>query len=296
MANFVGAAWMTAAMFFFALLDASIKLASPALPIHQILILVGVAGTTVFALTCRAQGLAAAPPALFRGPALFRSLTEACAWVTLAIGVTLIPLGLFTTIIQAAPILVALGASVFLNERIGWRRWLAIGLGLTGVLIVLRPGSDGFDLLVLVTVAGVFFQSARDLFTRRIATTLRSQQLCVGSFSALFLAGLILWAIDQRPIVWPDVRLGLLMLAIVGTGIPAVFATITAMRTGDVGAVVPFRYTRIVFGITIGMIVFAETLDPYTILGAAIIVSAGFYTLWREMLHRRTSNGGQSTL
>lgn len=291
MDNLRGAALLTFSMLCFALEDMFVKLAAQTLPRGQILILFGIGATLVFAPAARALGQSPFPRALLRGPVALRSLCDGIASVGFVMALAMIPLSLMTTIVQANPLLVTLGAALIFAEPVGWRRWAAILAGLGGVLIVLRPFDAGFEAAALFAVMGVLFQSARDLITRRVEVGITSIQISIAGFLAQIAAGAALMLITSERLVWPDAREWLYLAGMLGIGLPAFYSIIAAMRIGDISFVAPFRYSRIVFGLLVGLIVFDETLDRWMLIGAAVIVASGLYTLWREARLRRASLG-----
>jgi drug/metabolite transporter (DMT)-like permease len=184
--------------------------------------------------------------------------------------------------------MVTLGAALFFGEAVGWRRWMAIMVGLIGVLIVLRPFGSAFDPIALLAVVGVIAMSARDLATRQITQSISTIQLSVIGFLATIPAGAVgLTLAGASPVIPSTAVFGIWILAI-AIGVPSLYCIIAAMRIGDISFVSPFRYTRIVFGLLAGLLVFDETLDNYTLIGAAIIVASGIYTLLREASLRRS--------
>jgi drug/metabolite transporter (DMT)-like permease len=207
--NLIGALWMIMAMAFFALVDTCIKLATVSVPRAQVVVVMGAVGLLAFALAARARGLKPMPPEIFRGPSLLRAAGEAGATTCFVFSLSEVDLSLFTTIVQANPLIVVLGAALFLGEPVGWRRWAAILLGMVGVLIVLRPTGEGFNAFALLVFLGVLSQSIRDLATRRVAEGVHTLQLSCGSFLALIAAGFISSSASSRtrhpcaPRAWP---------------------------------------------------------------------------------------------
>ena len=296
MSNLQGAAFMVAAMAGFAVEDAFIKGASAQLPPGQIMSMLGLGGATAFAIWSLRRGENPLPRSLLRGPALYRSILEAATSLNFIIALSLVPLALLTTIMQANPLLVTMGAALFFGAPVGWRRWSAIIIGLIGVLIVVRPFGTAFELTTLWVVAGAITQSARDLATRRTHAHVTTLQLSTAGFGVMIPTGIIVCLIFGTPPVWPSLVNWGYLLAAVGIGIPALYAIILANRLGDISFVAPFRYSRIVFGLALSVIVFGEVLDGYTLLGAAIIVTSGLYTFAREARLRRTSPSLKATL
>ena len=289
MGNMRGAALMVIAMLGFAVEDTLIKLMADELPSGQILILLGLGGASVFTLWALIKGETPFALRFLRGASGVRAICEGLAALGFVTALALVPISLVTTIIQASPLMVTLGAALFFKEAVGWRRWLAILVGLTGVLIVIRPFGETFEAAALFAVMGVTFMSARDLATRQITGTISTLQLSVIGFLATIPAGALGMIMAQATWVTPSLpTMGLYVMAVM-IGVPALYCIIAAMRIGDISFVTPFRYSRIVFGLIAGLMVFDETIDGYTLLGAAIIVTSGIYTLWREArLRRRT--------
>ena len=127
--------------------------------------------------------------------------------------------------------------------------------------------------------------SARDVATRRVPKQTPSLVLAILGFGATIPAGLILIAFDPHLLV-PTSQETILFVASIFIGVGAYYCIVTAMRLGDVSAVVPFRYSRLVFGVAIGVWYFDETLDRWTLIGSAIVVGSGLYALWRETRRR----------
>jgi drug/metabolite transporter (DMT)-like permease len=284
--NLVGALWMIMAMACFALVDTCIKLATESVPRAQVVVVMGAVGLLAFALAARARGLKPMPPAIFRGPSLLRAAGEAGATTCFVFSLSEVDLSLFTTIVQANPLIVVLGAALFLGEPVGWRRWAAIVLGMVGVLIVLRPTGEDFNAFALLVFLGVLSQSIRDLATRRVAPGIHTLQLSCGSFLALIGAGFVIGIVQDTPPMRPQGLAWLYLFGAAGLFMPAIYAMVAAMRVGEIGFVAPFRYSRILFGLGLGVVIFGETLDAYTLSGAALIVGTGLYSFWRETRKR----------
>jgi drug/metabolite transporter (DMT)-like permease len=284
--NLVGALWMIMAMACFALVDTCIKLATASVPRAQVVVVMGAVGLLAFALAARARGLRPMPSAIFRGPSLLRAAGEAGATTCFVFSLSEVDLSLFTTIVQANPLIVVLGAALFLGEPVGWRRWAAIALGMVGVLIVLRPTGEDFNAFALLVFLGVLSQSIRDLATRRVAAGIHTLQLSCGSFLALIAAGFIIGIVQDTPPMRPEGMAWLYLFGAAGLFMPAIYAMVAAMRVGEIGFVAPFRYSRILFGLGLGVVIFGETLDAYTLTGAALIVGTGLYSFWRETRKR----------
>lgn len=279
MDNLRGIALMTLAMAAFSLEDVFIKRLAETLPIGQILVMLGAGGTIVFAGLARQQG-ARLGPALRLRAVWLRNLGEVSGTLLFITALSLMPLSTLATILQTAPLIVTLGAALFLGAPVGWRRWSAIGVGFAGVLLIIRPGLDAFEPLALLALAATICLSLRDLATRAVPQSTSSTLLAAMGFAMVTLAGLILLPLGTGP-VWPDqAGWGLFAGALI-SALVAYAAITNAMRAGDVATVTPFRYTRLLFSIALGMAVFGERPDAATFAGAAIILAAGLYTLAR---------------
>ena len=289
MDNIRGAILMVIAMLGFAVEDTLIKLMATDIPSGQILMTIGLGGGLVFATLALIKGEAPFGLWMLRGASGVRALCEGFAALGFVTALALVPISLVTTIIQASPLLVTLGAAVFFKAPVGPRRWIAILIGLIGVLIVLRPFGDSFEAPALFAVGGVIAMSARDLATRQVKQNISTLQLSVVGFLAAVPAGFLGLVLSGDALLIPSWHVITLTIAAIAIGVPSLYCIIAAMRIGDIAFVTPFRYSRIIFGLLAGLLIFGETLDAYTLLGAAIIVISGTYTLLREARLRRTS-------
>jgi drug/metabolite transporter (DMT)-like permease len=190
------------------------------------------------------------------------------------------PLANLSAILQALPLLITLGAALVYGDRIGWRRMTAILVGLVGVLIIIRPGTEGFDRWALLGVASVACVVVRDLSVRPLQGHIPSALVALGAAVAVTAMGWIGTAFQgwQDPGPSEAARvLGAGLFLIVGY-----LTSVMAMRSGDIGMVAPFRYTSLLWAIALGYLVFGNLPDLWTLVGAAIVVAAGLFTLWRE--------------
>lgn len=190
------------------------------------------------------------------------------------------PIADATAILQFLPLAITASAALFLGEPVGWRRWLAAAVGFIGVLIIIRPGTPGFNVWSLVALAAVGAIVLRDLSTRRIdkgISTIFLTTLSGGSI-ALASTGFALtetWRLPSASVLAMIAGAALFLLA-------GYYLIIEAMRRGEVAVVSPFRYSVIVWAIIAGVAVFGEKPDPFALLGTAIVMAAGLYTFFRE--------------
>ncbi|MEM6610333.1 MAG: DMT family transporter [Pseudomonadota bacterium] len=285
MDNLKGIAWMTLAMATFAMADMFIVIASDSLPPGQIVVMFGLFGVPMLVTFAKLRGVPLVSPVFFSRPVVVRNLAE--IWGTMAVITALanLPFSLVSAVLQAAPLLVTLGAAIFLGERVGWRRWTAILVGLCGVLLILRPSPEA-GWTILLAVIAVTGLSARDLATRFVPRDIPSLQIACYGFASTIPAGILLIAITGDA-VWPNLAATGACFAAASFGAVAYFAITTAMRAGDISVVTPFRYTRLIFAFSIAALVFGESLDLWTWIGSGIVIATGLYTLAREARTRR---------
>ncbi|MFN3846139.1 MAG: DMT family transporter [Paracoccaceae bacterium] len=278
--NFRGAAFMSLSMAGFALEDVLFKATARIMPMGQAVLIVGLCGMVVFAVMARRKSEPVFHPALRSRGLLIRSGFEVSGRLFYALAIALTPLSTTSAILQASPLVVVGGAALLFHERVGWRRWGAVAVGFVGVLIILRPGLEGFSALSLLAVAGMLGFAGRDLATRAAPKVMSNRQLGVAGFAMLALAGAIILGFTGGALI-PDAQ-GMALLA--GTATFAVLgyhALTAAMRTGEIGFVTPFRYTRLVFAMILAVTLFGERPDLATLVGSALIVGSGIYTLVR---------------
>ncbi len=280
---------MVLAMLGFAIEDMFIKLLAARLPTWQIIACLGIGAGGFFAVLLRARGEALFPRAAVSPLVLLRNLGELIGTLCFVTALALTPLAQASAILQALPLSVTLGAALFLGEAVGWRRWAAIAVGFVGVLLVIQPGLAGFDANALFAVAAVVGLTLRDLVTRRIPRTMSSFQLSFLAFLTLIPAAGLLALTTGGAGVMPLPRDWALLAGAVIMGILAYSCIVGAVRLGEVSFVTPFRYSRILFALVLGAVVFGERPDALMLTGAALIVGSGLFTLWRERKHRPTA-------
>ncbi len=176
------------------------------------------------------------------------------------------------------PLLIAALSGPVLGERVGWRRWVAIGIGFAGVLVILEPGVGVFRVGALVPLLAAFMFALYGLLTRYVA---RYDSAAVSFFWTGVVGAVVTTAVGVwfwEPMTGSDwLWMGLLCLTSAGSH----FLLIRAYEVAEASAIQPFAYLQLVFASTIGITIFNETLRPNVAIGAAIVVCAGLFTLWR---------------
>ncbi|WP_377191354.1 DMT family transporter [Ruegeria meonggei] len=279
--NLIGSAWMIAAMALFALEDALLKGASAVLPIWQILVLFGAGGTVIFAAVALLRGGNLFHPDVLSRPMKIRVLFEIFGRLFYVLAITLTPLSSATVILQATPLVVVAGAALFFGETVGWRRWSAILIGLIGVVVIIQPTGDSFAALSILAVLGMLGFAGRDLASRAAPATLSTEVLGFYGFLCIIIAGLAYRYWEGVPLQPLTLHAGLHVTGAIVMGTLAYASLMKAMRTGEVSAVTPFRYSRLLFGVGLGVVIFGERLDQTMWIGSALIVVSGLYILWR---------------
>lgn len=280
-ADLIGSLWMVAAMACFAVEDSFIKAASANLPIAQVLVMFGLGGAIVFAIAARLNGEPLFVPDVLSRPMRLRVLFEITGRLFYTLAIALTPLSVATVILQATPLVVVATAALIFGETVGWRRWSAIFIGLLGVVIIVQPGAEGFSALSILAVLGMLGFAGRDLASRAAPRTISIALLGLYGFLAIMAAGALVALWQGTRFVGPDTQTMLVMAGAVLTGSAAYACLMKAMRTGAVSAVTPFRYTRLLFGIALGILVFGETLTLPMVIGSALILTSGLFILWR---------------
>ncbi len=282
MSNQKGIAFTILSMAAFTLEDMFIKILSVQLPIGQMLCMFGLGTASLFAIIMWVSRTRFDNPGAWGKVPLLRTLFEAGAALTFYLALSKNDLTLVAAIYQAVPLVIVLGAFVFLRERVGWRRWLAVLVGLVGVMLITRPGFAEFDPNSLWAVLSALFVAGRDLVTRRIEATLSSTLISFQSFVILIPIGL-LWHFVTGEVLEPvsGFQLALTLGGII-FGAIGYYCIVLGMRLGEASVVAPFRYSRILFAILVGAIVFGERVDAITLLGIGLIVSAGLYAFERK--------------
>lgn len=285
MDNLRGILWMTLAMAGFAVTDAFIKGLTGHLPVAQVIFILGLGGFAIFGLAVVLAGGKLFTHDWLRPIVLARNLAEAIATASFITALSLMPLSTASAILQANPLFVTMGAALFMGEIVGWRRWGAIGIGFVGMLLILRPTTDGLDWGALLAVLAMLMLAVRDLTTRAMPKTLSNLHLAAYAFATLIVTGLLMMPFGPAVVI-PDISRVALSLGAIFAGALAYYAITAAMRVGEVSVVTPFRYTRLVFAMAIGVLVLGERPDAMTLIGAAVIIASGLYTFSRERKRR----------
>lgn len=281
-ANIAGSLWMIASMGAFAVEDAFVKAAADVVPVGQILVLFGVGGAAVFACIALINKEPLFVWDVVSPTMLTRVAFEISGRLFYVLAVALIPLSTATVILQATPLVVVAGAVVIFGEKVGWRRWAAILVGLAGVVVIVQPGMDGFSTLTLLAVIGMAGFAGRDLASRVAPASISTVLLGLYGFLSVVIAGFSYSLWEGERYVVPGLTMSAILVGAILAGVAAYTCLMKAMRTGEVSAVTPFRYTRLLFGLTLGIVIFGEQFSLPMLVGSGLIVVSGLFILWRS--------------
>ncbi len=279
--NVKGSGLMVLSALAYTLNDTAIKLIGETMTLGQMLFLRGIVMTLMMLATTRWIGrIRLDLPARDWGLILLRSFADLAATFFFITALLNMPIANITAILQALPLTVALAAALFLGEPLGWRRLAAILIGFAGVMLIVRPGAEGFDIWSLWALGAVGFITLRDLATRPLSAATPSATVAFAGTVVVMLGGGV--ALLFEPWVALDAR-GLGLIGLTALFMTVAFLTsVATMRFGEIGVVSQFRYTGLVWALLFGLAVFGDWPDNLTLLGAAIVVATGLFTLHRE--------------
>ena len=276
-----GIALMIAAMGAFAIADTLIKIASSALsPAHTTLLLIS-GSAVVFVTLALVQGQQLIDRAALSTVLLIRYTVEIIGTFSMVVALSQVPLSTVGAILQASPLVATVGAVWLLGEKVSWRRFSAIVLGFIGVLLIVQPGSEGFDSGVLWVILSMLSLSARDLTTRATPPAMATSSLSAYTMLAA-LPFALLWVLITQSSVLPHQADWWLVLSMVGFGTLGYLMITASIRVAPVSIVSPFRYTRLLFLLVLGVVIFNERPNALMLLGSVLVIGSGLYTMWRE--------------
>lgn len=303
-AGLSGAAWATLAVILFSVNDVLMKFLSTGFALHQLVLIRAAVGLALLlAVMLPFMGGLAALRTRRLKLHVVRALCVVFANIFFFMGLAALPLAEAVAVFFVSPLLISLGSVVFLGESVGPRRWAAIGLGLVGVLVVLRPGTDAFQAASLFPLVAAACYAGLNLFTRKMGPT-ESAAAFVFYIQVTFivvavLVGLVAGQGDYagsghpslefllRAWTWPPAfELGI----IAATGVMTViagYAISLAYKTSEAAFVAPFEYAAMPLSVLWGWLVFAELPDATSFVGIALILTAGLVLVWREAFARR---------
>ena len=278
---------MILAMAGFAFEDLFIKLLSTYFPISEVIIILGFTGTFIFFIITLLQNAPIIHKDLLNKHVIIRTICELLGAVFFVTAIALTPLSSATAILQIAPLLVTIGAVIFFKEKVGWRRWTAVFIGFIGVLLIVRPGFEGFMPASIFAILGSVFLAARDLATRAMQVKLPSVTIALYAFIAFGISGILIIPFNS-PMVLPTSNQIIYFIGASAFGVIAYYSLVISSRIGEMSVISPFRYSRIVFAMLLAIIILDENPDGLTLIGASIVVASGLYTFVRETVLKKS--------
>ena len=210
-------------------------------------------------------------------------ITATCAFYAFSV----LPLAQVYAFIFAAPLLITVLSIPILKETVGIHRWAAVVLGLTGVLIVLRPGAEPLTLGHIAGLTAAAGSAMVSVITRKIGRAERAAVLMLYPMMANVVLMAMILPFVYKPL--PVEHLGLLAVMSL-LGFCGGLCIIAAYRFGDAAIIAPMQYSQIIWGTLFGILFFVEVPDRFTGIGAAVIIAAGLYVVIRESLGGRSKN------
>lgn len=277
----LGALLMTASMAAFTMNDTMLKLTAGTIPLFQLVFVRSVITCTLMLLTKNRIGTLH-----FRVSKQdwwvigLRAGTEICISYFFLKALFQMPLANLTAIMQVVPLAVTLASAVVLREAVGWRRFAAIFIGFLGVLLIVKPGAEGFTVWSVYALIAMLGVTARDLITRKLSPSVPSMTVAFSTAASVG-AAFGLASLSESWVTIP----ALTWVLIIGSAVAIMagyFCSIWVMRVGEVSFTAPFRYTGLVWALLMGWIVFGEWPGWMTQIGAIIVVATGVFTFYRE--------------
>ena len=278
--NLRGIAALSAGMLCLSISDVMVKLAGATLPVGEIMLLRGMLASLIICVICLSTGVLRNAGQMLQWQVSGRALANVAAGFCYLTALLNMPIADLSAMMQAAPLVLTALAAMLLREDVGWRRWLAIGTGFAGVLLILRPTGEGFNSYALLALAAIFFVSCRDLFTKVVRVETPSILVTLATALATTGGGAVLCLIQGFvPFGFAELKYLVPSAFLLVAGYQLV---IIAFRSGEIAVVAPFRFSLVIWATIAGFLVWAEIPDLLTFLGTGLVVGMGVYTFHRE--------------
>lgn len=274
--------------------DVITKAVADSMNMAQIMLIRGLFATLLIGALAWYSGALRLPSSVFDRWIAIRVTGEVFATLCFLTALAHLPIANVSAVLQALPLGVTMGAALLFAEPVGWRRWLAIGVGFAGVLVIVRPGLEGFSVYSLFALGCVACCVVRDLATKRIHAEIPSLLVSTVTAAAVTIMGAALVVPYGGWTAVSTDDAGLLLAAAVLLLFGYQFI-IMSMRTGEISYIAPFRYTALLWAILLGYLVFGDVPDAAMGIGATIVIGSGLYALYREQVVGRMKPAAAST-
>lgn len=290
-ANRRGILFMCAAMGCFVINDSLVKYASQTMPSAQLIFLRGIMASVLVLALVRSTGAMKRVGQILQRRVAVRAWVDAIGTFVYLIALFNLPIVNATAIVMTSPLFIALLAAIFLRERIGIGRWLAIGIGFLGVLLIIQPRAEGFNAYALLCLLGTLLMSVRDLLTRRIAATVPSTVITLATALAVtLLSGAASLVQGWAP--FGAFELALLALASIFLA-GGYYGIVIGMRHGEMSVIGPFRYSGLLWALVIGFLIWGDLPNAMAWLGIALLSGSGLYVVYSERLRAAQARRGR---
>mgnify|MGYP001765633547 CR=1 FL=1 len=292
--NTRGIVAMNIAMFGFIGSDTLVKYITQSLPLGETVFLRGIVASVLVAIVVAWTGSWRAWRSLIETRMVLRIVGELGATITYLVGLVHMPIANATAVFQATPLVMTACAAVFLGERVGPERWVAIAVGLLGVMVIVRPGLEGFDVWSLAILAAVACVALRDIATARISSNTPTSLVTLVTAVSVTVLGVAMMPFEQyvgRHVDWtvPTPFVAAMVVLNAASLLSGYVGILVATRLAETSAIAPFRYTLLVWSFLFGVLVFGQYPDTATMVGAAIVVATGLYSFHRERTARNAA-------
>jgi drug/metabolite transporter (DMT)-like permease len=292
--NLRGIAAMMIAMLFFVGNDALMKLARGSLETGQALFVRGLFALAMLTIVISLTRSWLLLPLAFHRLSLLRAGTESVVAALYISALSAMALADITAILMLTPLILTALSVLFLKEKVGWRRWSAVILGFIGILLVIRPGGQVAPIWAVAMAFGsAVLVAVRDVMTRRMPNAVPSLMLTLATTLGTMVGGVAMVVAGQswQPLSAPILAIlaGAALLVLIGN-----FAIIEAFRDADISAVSPFRYSVILWAGIFGFALFGEMPTALSLVGLALVIASGLYTVHRERMRRRLESGSDA--
>ncbi|WP_428247537.1 DMT family transporter [Ferrovibrio sp.] len=275
---------MVVGMMLFVSNDTLIKLAGEHTSLGQVLLVRGIVANLLILLLAWSNGLLPQLGLVLQKIVIGRGILDLLASVLYLAALFKMPIANISAIGMTSPLALTAVAAVVLHESVGWRRWTAVVCGFGGVLLIVQPSAEGFNVWSLVALASVVFIVARDMITRQVSLGIPSLIVTMGTSVLVMIGGGIMTVAEG----WQPMDLHtLLLLAFAACFLIGGYQmVIDAMRHGDLSLVSPFRYVALIFSLLFGYLVWGDWPNLWAWIGILVVVGSGLYVLHRERVRR----------